>query len=231
MSVSLDGSLCVVTGASSGIGQAITEALARAGGRVIAGARRFEGRVPAVLPAPGEIAAVRLDVTDEAQVRACFGALPRVDVLVNAAGAGCFGPFADMDVAALRAMLEVHVVGTFLCCREALRIMQPRRSGHIVTIGSISATRAFADCAGYSASKAGQAALTRVLAEEARAHEVRITNLTVGAVDTAIWDQRPGFDRARMMQAADVAGVVVDVVTRPGVAVEELMVMPPAGVL
>lgn len=231
MSGRLDGKLCVITGASSGIGAAVATALAGVGGRVIACARRFEGRVPAVLPAPGELAQVHLDATDEAQVQICFGALPVVDVLVNAAGAGSFGPAIDMDVADLRAMLEVHVVGTFLCSREALRNMQPRRSGHIVSIGSISATRALVDCAGYSASKAGQAALGRVLAEEARAHDVRVTNLTVGAVDTAIWDQRPGFDRARMMQAADIADLVIDVVTRPAVAMEELLVMPPTGVL
>ena len=231
MSRGLDGRLCVVTGASSGIGLAAARALAAAQGRVLACARRFEGGVPTLLPAPGEVIDVHLDVTDEAQVSGLLGALPMVDVLVNAAGVGRFAPLAEATLADLRAMLEVHVVGTFLCCREAVRAMQPRGSGHIVTIGSISAVRAFPDCAGYSAAKAGQAGLSRVLAEEARAHDIRTTLLTVGAVDTAIWDQRPGFDRARMMRAEDVAELVVEVVTRPGMAVEEIVVNPPAGAL
>lgn len=231
MSRGLDGKLCVVTGASSGIGLAVARALAAAQGRVLGCARRLEGRVPMLLPAPGELVDVHLDVTDEAQVGKLFAALPMVDVLVNAAGLGRFAPLAEADVADLRAMLEVHVVGTFLCCREAVRVMQPRGSGHIVTIGSISAARAFPACAGYSAAKAGQAGLSRVLGEEARARDIRATLLTVGAVDTAIWDERPGFDRARMMRAEDVAELVVEVVTRPGMAVEEIVVMPPGGAL
>jgi NAD(P)-dependent dehydrogenase (short-subunit alcohol dehydrogenase family) len=118
-----------------------------------------------------------------------------------------------------------------LCAREALRRMQPRRAGHIVAIGSHAAHRAFTDCSGYTAAKAGQLGLVKVLAEEARPHDVRVTALLPGATDTPIWDDRPGFDRARMMRPADVAGFLIEIVARPGISVEEVTVTPPAGAL
>jgi NAD(P)-dependent dehydrogenase (short-subunit alcohol dehydrogenase family) len=128
-------------------------------------------------------------------------------------------------------MLDVHVVGTFVCARGALRRMQPRRAGHILAIGSHAAHRAFAECGGYTAAKAGQLGLLRVVAAEARAYDIRVTTLLAGATDTPIWDHRPGFDRARMMQPKDIAGFVVELAARPAIAVEEVVVMPPAGVL
>ena len=129
-------------------------------------------------------------------------------------------------------MLDVHVVGTLLCAREALRRMQPRkRKGHIVVIGSHVAHHAFTDCGGYTAAKAGQLGLARVLAAEARPYDVRVTALLPGATDTPIWDDRPGFDRTKMMKPADVAGFVISIVARPRISVEEVTITPPAGVV
>jgi NAD(P)-dependent dehydrogenase (short-subunit alcohol dehydrogenase family) len=226
----LIGRLALVTGGSSGIGAACAAALAAEGAGVVATGRRFRGG-PLRVPAPGEIDEVHLDVTDEAEVVARFAELPEIDVLVCSAGIGTFGPLIHAPAAELRAMLEVHVVGTMLCAREALRRMQPRRRGHIVAIGSHAAHRAFTDCSGYTAAKAGQLGLVKVLAEEARPYNVRVTALLPGATDTPIWDERPGFDRSKMMQPADVASFLIAIVTRPGIAVEEVTVMPPAGAL
>jgi 3-oxoacyl-[acyl-carrier protein] reductase len=234
-SVRLAGRVCAVTGASSGIGAAAARALAGQGAAVVAFARRFAApslaaAAPAGLPA-GAVTEGGLDVTDEAAVRARFAELPRLDVLICAAGVGTFGPVQTAAVADLRAMLEVHVVGTFLCCREALRHMQPQRRGHVINIGSIAASRAFTDCAGYTAAKAGQLGLTRVLTEEARPYDIRVTALSPGAIDTPIWDDRPGFDRSRMMRADDFAALLVDLVCHPTLAIDELTVMPPGGAL
>jgi NAD(P)-dependent dehydrogenase (short-subunit alcohol dehydrogenase family) len=224
------GKFAIVTGGSSGIGAACAEALAAEGAGVLACGRRFAAG-PAATPALGEVVSARLDVTDEAAVRARFAELPDLDVVVLAAGVGTFAPILHADAAELRAMLEVHVTGTFLCAREALRRMQPRRRGHIVVIGSHVAHRAFAECGGYTAAKAGQAGLVRVLAEEARAYDIRVTNLLAGATDTPIWDDRPGFDRSKMMRPGDVAGFMISIVARPGISVEEVTVTPPAGAL
>ena len=128
-------------------------------------------------------------------------------------------------------MFDSHVVGAFLCAREALRRMVPRRRGHIVVVGSHAATRAFTDCGGYTAAKAGQLGLARVLAEEARPHDVRVTCVMPGATDTPIWDSRPDFDRGKMMQPDDVAAFIVSLVAHRELAVGEVVVTPPAGAL
>jgi NAD(P)-dependent dehydrogenase (short-subunit alcohol dehydrogenase family) len=224
------GKFAIVTGGGSGIGAACAQALADEGAAVVATGRRFAagpGRVPAL----GEVVHAHLDVTDEAEVQARFAELPEVDIVVCSAGTGTFGPLINAKVSELRQMLEVHIVGTMLCVREALRRMQPRRKGHIVAVSSHVAHRAFTDASSYTAAKAGQLGLVRVLAEEARPYDVRVTALLPGATDTPIWDDRPGFDRTKMMQPADVASFLVAIVSRPGIAVEEVTLTPPAGAL
>jgi NAD(P)-dependent dehydrogenase (short-subunit alcohol dehydrogenase family) len=224
----LDGKIAVVTGASSGLGEAVAAALAQAGAGVLGVARRFPV-VPFVTHA-GEVTSARLDVTDEAEVVRLFREVP-ADLLVACAGQGSFAPILEATVTDLRAMLEVHVVGTFLCAREALRGMRARgRGGHIVNVSSIAAHRTFLASAGYSAAKEGMRGLTRVLVEEARP-DVRVTGFYPGAIDTPIWDGREGFDRGAMMRPAELAPLIVDLVSKPSISVEEILVMPPRGAL
>ena len=226
----LQAKVALVTGGSSGIGEACARALAAEGAAVVACGRRYAlGGL--AMPRPGEVDHVHLDVTEHAAVEQLFAMLPPLDILVCSHGTGTFAPVADTSPADLRAMLEVHVVGTHACMRAALRRMQPRGGGHIVVIGSHAVHHAFPECGGYTAAKAGQVALARVLAAESRAHGIRVTTLLPGATDTPIWDDRPGFDRLKMMKPADLAGLVVELVARPGLAVDELVVTPPAGVL
>ena len=224
------GKFAIVTGGSSGIGAACAEALAAEGAAVLATGRRFD-HGPAAIPALGQVVHAGLDVTDEAAVVRRFAELPELDLVVCSAGVGTFGPVINASASDLRAMLEVHIVGTLLCAREALRRMQPRRKGHIVIIGSHAAKHAFTDCAGYTAAKAGQLGLARVLAEEARPYDIRVTTLLPGATDTPIWDDRPGFDRTKMMKPEDVASFLIAIVARPGISVEEVILTPPAGIL
>lgn len=230
MTKRLIGKFAVVTGGTSGIGAACAEMLAAEGCAVVALGRRGPPG-PLHHPALGEVAHAQLDVTDEAAVEARLFEVPEIDILICSAGVGMFAPVETARTADLRAMLDVHVVGTFLCARAALKRMIPRRRGHIVAIGSHVAHRAFPTCGGYTAAKAGQLGLMRVLAEEARAHDIRVTNILPGATDTPIWDARPDFDRTKMMQPADVAALLLAIVSRPGIAVEEVTVTPPAGAL
>jgi NADP-dependent 3-hydroxy acid dehydrogenase YdfG len=223
----LQGKVCVVTGASAGIGEAIAEAFAAEGGAVVGVARRFEERAPE--PVAGAVSRVHLDVSNEPEVINLFEAIGGVDVLVNNAGVSHFGAFDQMLLAELRAMLDTHVVGSYLCAREALRSMKSNRSGHIVTVGSTAVLDTFTESSGYTAAKAAQVAMSRVLREEARGYDVRVTDLIPGAVDTPIWDGRDGFDRAKMLQPADVAAAVVDIIARPSVSVDQIILRPPAG--
>jgi NAD(P)-dependent dehydrogenase (short-subunit alcohol dehydrogenase family) len=230
------GKYAVVTGGSSGIGAACARTLAAEGAGVLACSRRLRdggphGDTAVRVPNLGEVGLAHLDVTDETEVKQRFGELPELDVVVCAAGVGTFGPILNASVAELREMLEVHVVGTFVCMREALRRMQPRKKGHIVMIGSHVVQQAFTECGGYTAAKMGQLGLARVLAEEARAYDIRVTSLLAGATDTPIWDDRPGFDRTKMMKPDAIAGFMLSIVTRSEISVEEVVVRPPAGAL
>jgi NAD(P)-dependent dehydrogenase (short-subunit alcohol dehydrogenase family) len=223
------GKFAIVTGGSSGIGAACAQALAAEGAAVLATGRRFAE--PEAIPTLGQVVNARLDVTDEALVKQRFAQLPELDIVVCSAGTGTFGPIVNCSAHDIRTMLDVHIVGTLLCAREAMRRMMPRKRGHIVVIGSHVAHRSFTDCGGYTAAKAGQLGLVRVLAEEARPYDIRVTAILPGATDTPIWDERPGFDRTKMMKPEDVASFLTSIVVRPGISVEEVIVTPPAGAL
>jgi short-subunit dehydrogenase len=77
----------------------------------------------------------------------------------------------------------------------------------------------------------GQLGFARVLGEELRSSGIRVTTLTCGAVDTPIWDGRPGFDRSRMLHPDDIAGLVISVLRRPNMAIDEIVAGPPDGAL
>lgn len=218
-----------VTGASSGIGRAVAAAAAAREARVIGFGRRFAKSALAAMPAPGAIAEVALDVTREEDVAARFGELAGLDALILSHGDATFAAMANAEVADVRAMLEAHVVGSFLCARAACPMMAAGGGGHIIAITSVAAVRAFPDCSGYTAAKAGQRGLLRVIAEEVRAQGIRVTNVVLGAVDTPIWDGRDGFDRTRMMAAGDVAGLIADLLWRPGLGIEEITIVHPGG--
>lgn len=224
----------VVTGGSRGIGAATARALARAGGQVIATSRDAPSR--RVRPRSGRVTRWQLDVRSERSVTRLFedvDALGRELVaLVNNAGLGRFGPLAETSAADFRAVVATNLTGAFLCSREALRRMLPVGRGRIVNVGSIAENAGFADCAAYAASKAGLRALSDAIRVEGRSHGVLVTHVVLGAVATAIWSDRPGFDLTRMLTPAAagdrIAGLVL---AADGVAIEEVRLVPPAGTL
>lgn len=225
------GKVVAVTGASSGIGLAIAEALANRGAAVVGFARRFDRERVDRSPEAAAILEVRLDVTRGDDVARRFEELGSLDALILSHGGGYFGSAATTDPVVLRDMLDAHVVGSQLCCREAIKLMRPRRAGNIVFIGSLATRKTFADTAAYTAAKMGQLGFARVLGEELRSSDIRVTTLTCGAVNTPIWDGRPGFDRSRMLHPNDVAGLVVSVLRRPNMAIDEIVAGPPDGAL
>jgi len=133
---------------------------------------------------------------------------------VCAAGVGSFTSILNTKTSAVRAMLDVHILGLLNIARPALRHMQAKKSGHIVVIGSHVAHRAFTTAAA-TRREAGQLGLTKVLAEEARPYKHPRHVAPAGATDTPIWDDRPGFDRSKMMQPSDVASFLISIVARP----------------
>ena len=227
--------MAVVTGASSGIGEATARILAAQGYHVVAVARRAE-RIKA-LADEIEGTAFVADVTDDAAVEDLAGKLSRVDVLVNnAGGARGLEPVADSDLEHWRWMWETNVLGTLRVTRALLPKLIDSGDGLIVTVTSVAALEVYDGGAGYTAAKHAQGALHRTLRGELLGKPVRLTEIAPGAVETEFSLVRFDGDEQRAdsvytgitpLVAADVAEVIGFVASRPSHVDLDLIVMKP----
>ncbi len=227
--------VAVITGASSGIGEATARTLAEQGFHVVAVARRAE----LIHALAGEIGgtAIVADVTDDAAVEALAAQVGRVDVLVNnAGGARGLEPVADADFDHWRWMWETNVMGTLRVTRALLPKLIDSGDGLIVTITSVAALEVYDGGAGYTAAKHAQGALHRTLRGELLGKPVRLTEIAPGAVETEFSLVRFDGDRQRAdavyggltpLVAADVAEVVGFVASRPSHVDLDLIVLKP----
>jgi NADP-dependent 3-hydroxy acid dehydrogenase YdfG len=236
VTASLAGRRALVTGASSGIGRATARALTGEGARVALAARDRESLETLARDLPGSVA-MDCDVTDAAAVTMTVASaadmLGGLDLVVAAAGLGHFGDTASFAVDKWDEVIDVNLRGTFLVVREALPHVR-RSRGHVITLSSVAAIRAFPGSAAYCAAKAGVRAFAQVVAEENRREGVRVTNLVLGSVDSPFWDRAGGTElpRDRMLRPEDVARMIVHVAALPAHAsVDEIVLMPPDGIL
>lgn len=174
----LEGRICLITGASSGLGANFARIASQAGARVVLAARRQDrvGRLAdEIRAAGGEVLPVAMDVSDEASVAAAYDAAEAefgtVDTIIANAGVSAPGRSTEVAVDALRSMLDTNVLGVFLTAREGARRLlaagcRESGKGRIVLIGSIAANVTLAGEAAYCASKAAVAHLGRNLARE-----------------------------------------------------------------
>lgn len=227
--------VAVVTGASSGIGEATARTLAAQGFHVVAVGRRAD-RLRRLADEIGG-SAIAADVTDDAAVQAMAAELGRVDVLVNnAGGAKGLAPLADAVLDDWRWMWETNVMGTLRVTRALLPRLIDSGNGLIVTITSIAALEVYDGGAGYCAAKHAQAALHRTLRGELLGTPVRLTEIAPGAVRTEFSLVRFGGDEERAdavyagitpLTAHDVAEVVGFVASRPPhVNIDQVVVRP-----
>jgi clavulanate-9-aldehyde reducatase len=238
----LKGRVAVVTGASSGIGEATVRALSGAGASVVLGARRAD-RLQSIADSLAGPALVReVDVTDEEQARAFIQAagdeLGGVHVLVNNAGVMLLGPVADADTEEWRRMIAVNLLGLLYCTHAALPLIERSGGGDIVNISSVAGRRADAGAAVYNMTKFGVHAFSEALRQEALHAGIRVTTVAPGFVDTELQGHstnplvRKATERAReqigeVLRAEDIADEIVYAVTRPRhVCVNEVVVRP-----
>ena len=241
----MQGRVAIVTGASSGIGEAAARSIAAEGATVALAARRRERleALQADIEAAGGTALVHpTDVTDLASVRALAaataGAFGRIDVLVNNAGVMPISPVEALHVDEWDRMIDVNVKGVLHGIAAVLPTMIGQRSGHIVNIGSLAGRRPFPGGSVYSATKFAVRSLSWGLHLELGAkHGIRVTDLQPGVVRTELMDHIPdeairdGFAAAwedkRPLEPEDVARAIVFALTAPEhVVVNELLVRP-----
>lgn len=209
--------IALITGAGRGIGRAISLALAAAGAHVVAAARTradIDAVVQEIEESGGAASAWPVDLSSEAEITALFDFIRqkfgRLDVLVNNAGIGLFGPLVDFSSADMDRLYAINVRGTFLCSQQALKLMIPQANGYIINISSVVGFKGYARQGGYTMTKHALMGLTKTLALEAQPHGIRVSVISPGGVNTPmIGDARPELDRSTLLQPEDIARTVL----------------------
>jgi 3-oxoacyl-[acyl-carrier protein] reductase len=231
----LGGQIAVVTGAARGIGEAIALRLARMGAAVVLTARdsvRLAQVKAAIEEQAGKAMVLPCDLTDAGAVAALGERVRqqwgRCDILVNNAGVGVLRkPLIDLPVEEWDQMMNTNLRAPYLMIRALAPMMIAARSGHIVNISSLSGRNILPEGAAYSASKWGLNGLTYSVAEELRQHNVRVSVIAPGSVNTGFGAPGSTKDRSRMVQPNDVAQVVAMLVTQaPTSFVSEVLLRP-----
>ena len=185
----LEGLSALITGATSGIGQAAAEELGRHGAEIVVHGRdadRGSAVVDAITAEGGKARFVAADLTDPAQVDHLVEQAGPIDVLVNNAGFSWFGPTAELDVATFDRLFAANVRAAYFLVAALAPKMAARGGGSIISIGSMAGQIGLAGGAAYSATKATLAAMTRSWAAEYSPAGVRVNTLASGPVYTSI---------------------------------------------
>ena len=232
----------LITGASRGIGAAATRSFAAAGYGLMLLARPSEdfAALAAEVRATGvAVHLAQVDLGDPAGVEPAIHSLLRQagtpDVVINNAGVACTGSLADLPLERWQWLLQLNLTAVFQVCRAVIPALRRQGRGQIINVSSHAAHNAFPDWGAYCVSKAALAAFSRCLAVEERCHGIRVSTLTLGAVNTPLWDSETvasSFDRRAMLNAEEVAGALLYLARQPDhQVVEDLTLMPAAGAL
>ena len=240
----LQGKVAVVTGASSGIGEATAEALAAEGAAVVAAARREDrladlaGRIK---EAGGKVLAAACDVADEGQahglIRKAEQEFGRVDILVNNAGVMLLSTVGKGLSDEWRRMFDVNVLGLLYATDAAVEAMKRQGGGHLVNISSVAGRKVTRDASGvYAGSKHAVGAISEGLRQELLEDNIRVTIVEPGAVATELTDHITDEDARESvgalesierLRSEDIANAIVYAVTQPErVSVNEILIRP-----
>ncbi len=229
----LEGQVALVTGASRGIGRGIALALAEAGAQVALAARssdRLRSMEKEILDRGGKAAALPVDLAEEPQVESLFARLAqtygRLDILVNNAGIGLFGALSDFSSQDFDRLIAVNLKAVFLCCRQAMRLMIPRKRGYIINISSVVGFKGYPNQSVYTATKHGVMGITKSLAVEAQPHGIRVSAVLPGGTDTEMSiPARPDLKRAELLQPEDIARTVLFLLSlSPRAAIDQIYI-------
>ena len=249
MAQRLDTTVALVTGASSGIGEATAIALAAQGASVALAARRkdrLETLAASIRDGGGTAVVLEADVTDEQQaadtVERVVSEFGRLDTLVNNAGVMLLGPAVGAPLSEWQRMVELNVLGLLYCAHAALpHLLQaaqtsPRGVADMVNISSVAGRVARNGSGVYNATKHGVGAFSEALRQEVTRRHVRVSLVEPGAVETELASHnreeiqegmRQRFANMERMKAEDIADAITYIVTRPRhVSVNEMLIRP-----
>jgi len=228
--------IAIVTGGSRGIGRGVVEALLGDGWKV-----HFCGKNPDSLQeARSELAKSYGDAVDgkavdvrsqeevDAFVQKVLDQEGRIDVLVNNAGLGTFGAVDELTGEQWREVIETNLSGAFYFLHAVAPAMKRQGGGWIFNIASLAGKNPFAGGAAYNASKFGMIGLSEAAMLDLRPHGVRVAAILPGSVDTGFSHRRDRQDRSWMLQPADIAAMILHLLTYPAHALPSLVEMRPA---
>lgn len=227
--MNLEGKTALVTGASSGIGKAVSMAMAAEGVSVGLLARsedKLEKTRQEIEQKGGRALPVSADVSDPERVKNAvektvdeFGSL---HIVASIAGLGIFKNVEEMSVDEWDTHINVMLRGSFLVAKYSLPHIYQQKSGHVLAVTSLWAKRFCAKCSGYTGAKFGVRGLLQSVREEARSHNVKVTNIMPGTVDTPFFEKTDWeTDLTRALWPEDVAQTAVFALKLPDRAVVE----------
>lgn len=240
----LVGEVALVTGASSGIGEATALALAAEGAHVAVAARRGDrlaALVKRIVDNGGQAMPIIVDIADEAKVNDMVHTVNarwgRLDILVNDAGVMLLGPIDGANTGDWRRMVNINLLGLMYATHATLPLMKEQRRGHIVNISSVAGRTARAGSAVYNATKWGVVAFSEALRQEVYRYKIRVTIIEPGAVATELQEHITDPEARREteewihslqpLQSEDIAAAIVFAVTQPPyVDINEMLIRP-----
>ena len=239
--VSASAPVALITGASRGIGAAAARAFAQAGYQLLLLARSqsdLEQLAQKLRSERCRVETIAVDLSDPQAIAPALenllsrGLVPTV--LINNAGAAYTGALAEMPLEQWQWLLQLNLTSVVQTCQALLPALR-QTQGLIINVSSHAARNAFPEWGAYCTTKAALASFSRCLAEEERQHGIRVSTLTLGAVNTPLWDSETvhsSFDRRAMLTPERVAETLLSLAQQPSSnVVEDLTLMPAAGVL
>ncbi|MBX3289447.1 MAG: SDR family oxidoreductase [Acidobacteria bacterium] len=235
MNGSIKERITVITGGTKGIGFAIAERLAEAGAKVFICARDKVELKSALerLSQKGTVDGEVCDVRSEEQVKMMFAECERVfggpDILINNAGMGYFGKTVEeMSGNEFRQTLETNLFGVFYTCHYAIPMMKARGGGYIINISSLAGQNAHPKMAAYNASKFGLNGFSEALMQEVRQDDIKVSYVCPGSVNTYFGGDTPSEEKMWQLQPADIAQVVMDLLSMPANALPSKVELRPS---
>jgi len=219
----LNNKYVLVTGASMGIGRAISRVLADKGAFVILTARTenlLSEVKKEIVSSGGRAEFIVCDLTKEEEISGLFRKIKKdfgwLDILINNAGIARGGSVVDCQIEDFDRLININLRAPFICCQQALKIMIPAGSGYIINISSVVGIKGYPYQAAYSASKHGVAGLTKSLAAEVKENGIRVSMILPGGVDTAlVGNTRPDLDKSILLKPEDIANTVLYLLSLP----------------